>query len=294
MMYRDQFNQFSGVEDDELDFTQAIISWGLKNQFMTDEPVSTLTPLRRQSRSVTSYCNGYIPLVLEDARAVIFSGLRDHNAAKFSLRLSERVQEPRTLGNPWIMKFNGSIKTTDGESCYTMNVLLLTRGNFKFIATASDYGNGAVKCKARISTRFFEENDRDFDRGAKWEAKYLGSLVSHERMYNACLSLKEMMSSPNQLITNIINGTAATSPSSLAANTPAVGSLNESQTRAVQDFLSMPNGNIMLLQGPPGTGKTTTVTTMLEQLYRRGKRTLVCAPSNKAVHVLAIRFLEQV
>eukprot|EP01034_Spumella_vulgaris_P034721 gene34721-42828_t len=46
----------------------------------------------------------------------------------------------------------------------------------------------------------------------------------------------------------------------------------------------------MTLEGPPGTGKTTTVTVLLEDLYTKKTRTLVCAPSNKAVQVLASRF----
>lgn len=49
---------------------------------------------------------------------------------------------------------------------------------------------------------------------------------------------------------------------------------------------------LLMLQGPPGTGKTTTITTMLGDLYRNRTRTLVCAPSNKAVQVLALRFLQ--
>lgn len=52
---------------------------------------------------------------------------------------------------------------------------------------------------------------------------------------------------------------------------------------------------LVAVQGPPGTGKTTfTVQTLLKILHdsrTSGQRTLVCAPSNKAILVLASRFL---
>ena len=50
------------------------------------------------------------------------------------------------------------------------------------------------------------------------------------------------------------------------------------------------NEGIALLQGPPGTGKTTTTAHLLWSLYNRNQKTLVCAPSNKAVQVLLERF----
>jgi hypothetical protein len=48
---------------------------------------------------------------------------------------------------------------------------------------------------------------------------------------------------------------------------------------------------VRLIQGPPGTGKTRTLTAALALLAEGSGRTLVCAPSNKALHELAARFL---
>eukprot|EP01032_Pedospumella_encystans_P021266 gene21266-24134_t len=58
-----------------------------------------------------------------------------------------------------------------------------------------------------------------------------------------------------------------------------------------QTFLSH-EAKLVLLQGPPGTGKTSTIAALLKQLYGASVRTLVCAPSNKAVEVLASRFYD--
>ncbi len=68
--------------------------------------------------------------------------------------------------------------------------------------------------------------------------------------------------------------------------------LNYSQRAAVRDFYGLTQG-IQLLQGPPGTGKTTTIVTFLNFLCAQNKRILVCAPSNKAVQVIAERFFEK-
>lgn len=71
-----------------------------------------------------------------------------------------------------------------------------------------------------------------------------------------------------------------------------IRSLNGSQQRAVQSFIAASNHSTTLLQGPPGTGKTTTIVKLLQVLSHKNQRTLVCAPSNKAVQVLAERYLQ--
>lgn len=75
--------------------------------------------------------------------------------------------------------------------------------------------------------------------------------------------------------------------------------LNECQEKASRQFLTSSPGSVTLVQGPPGTGKTTLLTaTICKFLLARTRagnahpRLMVCAPSNKAVMVLASRYLE--
>jgi len=74
-------------------------------------------------------------------------------------------------------------------------------------------------------------------------------------------------------------------------------SLNATQERAATEYLSAHSGSVSLVQGPPGTGKTTfTVACILRCLFKSsreetGRRILVTAPTNKAITVLASRFL---
>ena len=60
--------------------------------------------------------------------------------------------------------------------------------------------------------------------------------------------------------------------------------LNDSQNRALQHVLSA--RDVGIVHGPPGTGKTTTLVAAVEQVVKREKTTLVCAPSNAAVDLL--------
>ena len=70
--------------------------------------------------------------------------------------------------------------------------------------------------------------------------------------------------------------------------------LNKTQERAAQKFLNSPPSSLILVQGPPGTGKTTfLVNTIFRRLASDSTaRILVTAPTNKAVTVLAQRFLD--
>ncbi|KAK3267651.1 hypothetical protein CYMTET_23809 [Cymbomonas tetramitiformis] len=61
--------------------------------------------------------------------------------------------------------------------------------------------------------------------------------------------------------------------------------LNQSQQKALRMFLESSSGHLQLVQGPPGCGKTHFLAALLQGLRLKGVRTLVCAPSNKAVCV---------
>ncbi|CAB9527053.1 Regulator of nonsense transcripts 1 [Seminavis robusta] len=102
--------------------------------------------------------------------------------------------------------------------------------------------------------------------------------------------------------------------------------LNSIQAKAAADFLDSPTGSISLVQGPPGTGKTTFLVSTIGQYLQRllaeteaeaiargetphltrspphyagrrckkGKALMVAAPTNKAVSVLASRFMSTI
>jgi ATP-dependent RNA/DNA helicase IGHMBP2 len=60
--------------------------------------------------------------------------------------------------------------------------------------------------------------------------------------------------------------------------------LNPSQHLAMAKSLRA--GQFAIIHGPPGTGKTTTLVSLIEELVKKEKRVLVCAPSNNATDLL--------
>ncbi len=67
--------------------------------------------------------------------------------------------------------------------------------------------------------------------------------------------------------------------------------LNDSQLAAVQQILEFEN-KVAIIHGPPGTGKTTTLVESITELTRRGKKVLVCAPTNAAVDNISQKLIE--
>ena len=76
--------------------------------------------------------------------------------------------------------------------------------------------------------------------------------------------------------------------------------LNPTQQKAAKTFLDSTNERISIVQGPPGTGKTTLLVSVIchyllrARQEKKRKRLLVCAPTNKAVTVLAVRVLDAI
>lgn len=88
--------------------------------------------------------------------------------------------------------------------------------------------------------------------------------------------------------------------------------LNASQEQGASKFLRSTPGSVTIIQGPPGTGKTTLLVNIICRYLMESVQTtapmnpgscpngtanptpriLVCAPTNKAVSVLAARFIK--
>lgn len=90
------------------------------------------------------------------------------------------------------------------------------------------------------------------------------------------------------------------SSSSQPASTTKISSiftlrpLNPTQERAARTWMQSKPNTLTLVQGPPGCGKTSLLHTVIARYvaeFGDTKRLLVCAPTNKAVVVLAARFL---
>lgn len=276
----------------EKDFTQIVLGWRLRTVREVDTGASVSQSLEPNYPSRTTYYDRFLPLILEDARASVVQGIDKHNQF-FSVTIRNDVNAPRDPANPWKMNLEGMIPQDQDHSA-SMNVLVLSHYtgeecDMVMLVLASEiFNRREIKAKFNLDSRVVDKKPRIFRAGSKWKATYITSLVSHQRMYEACVTKKMP-----DCLRRIVNGRVTEAPhhydATLARFTER---LNASQQHAVQRFVAAPEGAV-LLQGPPGTGKTTTIVQMLAALVSKGQRVLVCAPSNKAVQVLAERFVEK-
>lgn len=273
---------------DEKDFAQIVIHWTVTSLNQTPP---TCAELSHRPQDYKSYLSRFCPLIIEDARASVAAGLAKAANRCDPVFLTSTVRAPKDPNNPWILNFNGTVTTTDDTFLNTSVILLKHKTGertfemFLGIANAPRDGSTTFTVKAYIRKGIRESSM--LHKGERWLATYLGSIVTHNRMFSACKTLAERAA--GSCLAKVVSSTIQAPP--VLPVSSAMPGLNVSQTRAVRAFQRMSEG-LLMLQGPPGTGKTTTITTMLGDLYLNRTRTLVCAPSNKAVQVLALRFLQ--
>ena len=307
-MYSD-FDSSSGPED----FVKTVLSWSFET---FQEPLSIALeqpPLPRMEENIIQYYYNFLPFILEESRSIIAEGLEKvsllteasrksekkkktsqlNEAKPFDLVLKKKPRFPQNEGNPLSMAFTGAIpeKIEHGRS---MNVLLLkTKKNGglpekRFLALASENANSTeLFLKIILTYSDFKDYHPYFEEGARWHAHYLGSLISEERMYDACLVATDTPCIRQIARSQIPQPRFVASPAGLA-------DLNLSQKRAVSAFMNAREQSTLLLQGPPGTGKTTTLVSLLKEIAGKNKRVLVSAHSNKGVQVLALRALKDI
>eukprot|EP00898_Chlorokybus_atmophyticus_P002092 jgi/Chlat1/2884/Chrsp2S00355 len=101
------------------------------------------------------------------------------------------------------------------------------------------------------------------------------------------------ISHPNMSATLSPSTSLETNVSVLCARSRLNLSQSDVVRRCALDRASDKRG-VRLVQGPPGTGKTSTLVAMISALAGMSDtRALVCAPTNVAVQVVAMRFIEQ-
>jgi hypothetical protein len=246
------------------------------------------------SRGVmNNYYDSFLPYVLEDARATIAAGLESRgykSAVKYSFVLERDIQLSRNPNNTCKIEIQRDLlEKVEGKS----RVAVLLRPTkqpkqLSLLGLANQQGFGA-NTKKTVIKLILDENVRVsfnglFLKGIEWDVSILGSVLSQERIYEACTLKPELTFLPQ-----VIRGKVALIPEFKADNNTE---LNNSQFNAIKGFVDADDG-MYLLQGPPGTGKTSTIVELILALYKQKKRVLICAPSNKAVQVIAARFYQK-
>ena len=292
------------------DFSKTVLSWTFATLSAPLEIAMRQAPLPKREQSIARYYSNFIALILEEARAIIASGLEQvdqymaqsskkgkktshlSDAKPFKLILKKHAHYPKNESNPLSMTFRGAIpdKIEHGKS---MNVLLLKTKEItpekQFIALATENQDGTeLFVKIVMASSDYEAYDVCFEKDWEWQAHYLGSVVSEQRMYDVCLEATDIPC-VQQIARGQIFVPNVTRASICSAD---ISHLNLSQQESLFAFFNAREGSTLLLQGPPGTGKTTTLVSLLKQVVLKGKRTMVCAHSNKGVQVLALRSID--
>jgi hypothetical protein len=241
------------------------------------------------------YYNSFLELILEEARASLQAGIESNNTDEnkiFELRLQD-YKPPKKPENPSPMIFIKKAEEKRLIKAYDAFLLqTVEEPSVKLLALASyapSEESNRIHLKVVVEQDIYARAYGFFQADVQWTAKPIGSLVTHLRMYDVCTACPTV-SWLNQVLTGSLNNTVPLAAPLLAASSTS-SHLNASQQVAVDQFLALSEG-MQLVQGPPGTGKTTMVVSMLALLAEQG-RTLVCAPSNKAVQVLAERFVKK-
>lgn len=131
--------------------------------------------------------------------------------------------------------------------------------------------------------------------GHQYYAYCIGSIISLRRQYITCSEVKPLAFMP-QLLECTVPASFLEQEQTTVARSESKDELqlNPSQQQVVQKVMTMSNGILPVL-GPPGTGKTRTIRKAINRLVCEKKtepHILVCAPSNKAVAVLAGAYIK--
>ncbi len=275
-------------------FNKKVLNWNIAqiNQSMApkDRLIPSIFP------EIYVYYNCFLPWIIEETRATILNGLeatrREGDTFKLALNKIRPANNPE---NPTEMQL--SYITSPGERVKAGDILLirfLRNPKIRMFALASYLGESQnlLLLKVVIDQDFEYSEETAFEEGSVWQARILGSLTTLQRMYEACVLLvSERETKLEQVIRSANPELNLYNESVMNLEDELLRSLNDSQLESVQKVLTLKEG-IALIEGPPGTGKTTTTIGLIRALMCRGERVLVCAPSNKAVQVLAERLLK--
>lgn len=111
--------------------------------------------------------------------------------------------------------------------------------------------------------------------------------ITYQRMESSMRKLAEFDSVPNnKIIQYLLTDRPFLSQKPSDDITFHNQCLNNPQQNAIKFALA---NDICIIHGPPGTGKTYTLIELIQQLYDKGQRILVCGPSNMAVDTILER-----
>lgn len=248
------------------------------------ESTSQYAAIAAKSENFNDFYHQYQPLILDEVMATLQTAVNkfeSKNKIKVSLQEKDRVKHYADENVTMLHLANDNRIQCDDLGSFNFIVGIININSARYIAILNIYFKEyQIVLKGDIS---------DVKSGlSHFEFSPLSSLVNIDRMYNVCVEKPQ-----NDLLQKVMRASVNLWPviEKPSEQNAGLEHLNTEQKKAVNGFIEGEEG-VYLLQGPPGTGKTTTIVSLIQQLAQKNEHILVCAPSNKAVQVLADKTLK--
>eukprot|EP00124_Ichthyophonus_hoferi_P001372 Ihof_evm6s69 gene=Ihof_evmTU6s69 len=314
------------MDSDNVSFVQTVLNWSpsqlkagtRRPHNLSGKPVNPGGVLPTTFTSPEHYYSSLSDGVLEEVWGCLqqsLANIRDQNwvvADLTTVQTSTHTTIPSVLsfrphGIPWSSGLIAAFSNTVMEMEWDGWVGGPSGSVLGLCGFSPDVRHGLVRVKVLFSTAQLRELSTSCATQPRegWKIRALGcSLTTHQRMCDALVTVPDIPFMPSLLsglggsadneVPWMANITLTTTDLSPSVDYSAISNLNIAQQKAIKSFVSAGPGELQLLEGPPGTGKTMTISAMIQVLIGQGKRCLVCAPSNKAIQVLAERFMRDI
>jgi len=233
-------------------------------------------------------------LVEQKIKTLVSSTIQNEETTKVKILelIFVKFKQAKNDQNPSCITFTVSNQIVIGNIQHN-DVFILEdlTGSIRLISLSCySHDPNKIMLKVIVKKEFFNSNKEFFNPKIAWKATNIGSIISNLRIYEVCIE-QPQVTWLQQIYTGEIISTDLQLSDPIIEQLSVNINANEQQRLVIKKFLTLQEG-IQLVQGPPGTGKTTLIVNLLKLLVSQG-RVLVCAPSNKAVQVLAIRLVEK-
>lgn len=287
--FRSNLNSESESTNSRYKFINTVLSWNLDQLGKPLPSVVQMNPLEATFSSFEGYYANFSELVLEETRAIIYNGLceveQNNTHVKPLIVTAHRIDFASNPYHPSTLNFSCN---ANAVTQFKIGDIVLLLGNDMKLtgSVCHTYFDNDKKDQIVAVKVIFPADNKSLklQQFTEWNIAVLCAIVPQQRIYEFLQEGNYLNFSSEILKGRVTSNQFFTARS--AEENLRISHLNSTQQQAVTDFLKLDSG-MMLLQGPPGTGKTTTIVNILQALLGENKKVVVCAPSNKALRLLA-------
>ncbi|XAR48022.1 hypothetical protein NMG60_11030712 [Bertholletia excelsa] len=308
------------------DFTDLVFSWSVEDIFNENLYKNQVEDIPETFQSLEQYFGSFVYPLLEETRAELASSMEMIDSAPFAEVIScdESMKHGSVMYDMkvdcWKNRFNdrgkepyrtlpGDILIISAVKPQTLCYLQLEGIKWSFASVQNISDDQIEGDSSGSSTQFKVKTSKDIEvKDGMQESLFvvfLTNITTNTRIWRALRMFRntEIISEVlcvDSVVEEDCKLCSLHNKSQFTARlSPCLWStLNQSQVDAISASLLRMNCNhkssVELIWGPPGTGKTKTVSVLLISLVRMNCRTLVCAPTNVAIHEVASKVLELV